>query len=248
MSQFFSLQLAPDTLSTDAYHLGVLPEQLKSIDVTVHATITRLPEPQLQLVYHIHIPNASLADQLKWPEWNKDNVNFLDYLWQQTCLECFIAVTSSENYVEINVSPSGNYALYQFQDYREPSILPPMRLLQADGKKSAHIQWLNQPIKHKTISTSKCVLDKADRLISTSHFNYKSSFGIALNQLSPSLFDDELFSIATYDPDNKTADGIYFDQIHPCVILWFGEVALYFATSHTSPPDFHQRRHWSNFS
>ena len=159
MSQTFNLQLATDTLLVEAQHLDVLAEELKRITITVHASIIHLLEPQLQLIYQIHIPDAYLAAQLNWPEWKQDNVSFTDYLWQQSCLECFIAAGSSLDYIEINASSSGHYALYQFKNYREPSCLPPIPLLQRDSKKIAHINWLTHSAKLKTASVSNIKSD-----------------------------------------------------------------------------------------
>lgn len=42
-----------------------------------------------------------------------------DELWKKTCFECFIQPEGQESYTEINVSPSGDWACYQFDRYRE---------------------------------------------------------------------------------------------------------------------------------
>jgi hypothetical protein len=39
-------------------------------------------------------------------------------LWKQTCFECFFSVGNSSRYYEFNGSPSGDWALYAFDDYR----------------------------------------------------------------------------------------------------------------------------------
>ncbi len=41
-----------------------------------------------------------------------------DGLWQRTCLEVFMAVPGGAGYVELNVSPTGDWNLYGFDDYR----------------------------------------------------------------------------------------------------------------------------------
>jgi hypothetical protein len=41
-----------------------------------------------------------------------------DGLWQTTCLEAFIARSDQSGYLEINLSPSGESAVYAFTDYR----------------------------------------------------------------------------------------------------------------------------------
>lgn len=42
-----------------------------------------------------------------------------DGLWQQTCVEAFFAVPGSTRYYEFNGSPSGDWALYAFDSYRQ---------------------------------------------------------------------------------------------------------------------------------
>ncbi|MGG6266475.1 DOMON-like domain-containing protein [Leptolyngbya sp. AN03gr2] len=41
-----------------------------------------------------------------------------DNLWQTTCFEFFIGVQNSPQYWEINLSPSGDWNVYRFEDYR----------------------------------------------------------------------------------------------------------------------------------
>jgi hypothetical protein len=41
-----------------------------------------------------------------------------DRLWQTTCFEMFIKQTDNERYFEYNFSPSTEWALYRFSDYR----------------------------------------------------------------------------------------------------------------------------------
>lgn len=42
-----------------------------------------------------------------------------DGLWQHSCCELFIATVHSPKYEEFNFSPSGQWAHYRFNDYRE---------------------------------------------------------------------------------------------------------------------------------
>lgn len=250
MVQTFSLQLATDTLSIDAQQLGVSPQQLQHIKVKVIATIVQYSEPCLSLTYQIQLPYTSLANQLNWPTWKQNQVGFTDYLWEHTCLECFIASPTSDKspntnvstgYVEINASPNGHYALYQFDDYRSPATLPPRPLLQADKSQRAYISWSNiseklHPIKTfklGSIYNSTIIHTDLSTLIFTPRYRYQRSFSTPLSQLPINT-----------TPLN-TSDNV--GLLHPCVILWFGEVALYFAPFHASPPDFHQHRYWTPF-
>ena len=48
---------------------------------------------------------------------------FVDGLWRRTCCEIFIAPKGSTLYREFNFSPSGEWAAYEFQRYREGGAL-----------------------------------------------------------------------------------------------------------------------------
>jgi len=43
-----------------------------------------------------------------------------DGLWRHTCFELFIAPRETPDYLELNFSPSGEWATYAFARYREP--------------------------------------------------------------------------------------------------------------------------------
>ncbi|MFT3849667.1 MAG: DOMON-like domain-containing protein [Propionivibrio sp.] len=45
----------------------------------------------------------------------------LDHLWEHTCFEAFIGVRGETAYREFNFSPSGQWAAYAFEDYRQPA-------------------------------------------------------------------------------------------------------------------------------
>jgi hypothetical protein len=42
-----------------------------------------------------------------------------DGLWAHTCFEAFIALPDSPGYLELNFSPSGQWAAYRFESYRQ---------------------------------------------------------------------------------------------------------------------------------
>jgi hypothetical protein len=44
-----------------------------------------------------------------------------DGLWQHTCCEAFVATAGQRGYTEFNFSPSGQWAVYAFDDYRVPA-------------------------------------------------------------------------------------------------------------------------------
>lgn len=42
-----------------------------------------------------------------------------DELWKETCFEFFLADTGNQGYLEFNLSPSGHWNVYRFDDYRQ---------------------------------------------------------------------------------------------------------------------------------
>ena len=52
-----------------------------------------------------------------------------DGLWQHTCLEAFVADGDSQAYWELNLAPSGDWALYRFTGYRAGQESPPEEAL-----------------------------------------------------------------------------------------------------------------------
>ncbi|OLF39022.1 MULTISPECIES: hypothetical protein [unclassified Psychrobacter] len=243
MSQLFTLRLATETLSADAEQIGVCIEELQNIRISVKASLV-LSERKLWLSYQIHLPSAMLAAKLDWPVWQQSRVCFTDYLWQRTCLECFVSskvADETTNYIEINASPNGQYALYKFDDYRTPSTYPPLPLSQADGTTKAKITWAkslsNQQVEQvNSLKPHPILANHSVDLSSTrftSKYQYQRCFGVSLDQLS-------------LDSDNcYLSDDTGIKLIHPCVILQFCETNLYFASAHATPPDFHQRRYWT---
>lgn len=143
MGQIYHLILAKELLASNAITLGVSPEQLAQIKVSVYVEVSQLPQPCLWLSYDITFPSLTLGAQLQWPHWSAHNVQFTDYLWEQTCLECFLA-TDDQSYVEVNANPNGQYAIYSFENYRTPSTLPPTPLLQSHSTQRAFLNWDNE--------------------------------------------------------------------------------------------------------
>ena len=303
MSQTFYLCLATDTLAADAQTLGVTIEDLQSIQVEVIVTIAQTnqiaqttnitqsaqqPEWYLQLDYHITLPLKSLAAQLDWPTWQPTQVGFADYLWEQTCLECFLAgglitdrlinnsasindineigidgvdANKTSAYIEVNASPDGRYALYEFTSYRNPATLPPTPLLQPDGQTRAFINWTAS---HCPASNGIANNGIANNDIANAEKNSLSAqIEPAIDSLTPntstanSYLYQRSFTVPLSQLSNAKAfiDDTGIEYIHPCVILSFattfgtrlGTTALYFAPTHASPPDFHNLQYWSIF-
>jgi len=45
-----------------------------------------------------------------------------DELWKTTCFEAFVQPLNSKHYWELNLSSSGNWNVYKFEDYRLPQL------------------------------------------------------------------------------------------------------------------------------
>jgi hypothetical protein len=60
---------------------------------------------------------AGDMSQVQWPGLSA-KPSRQDNLWQTTCFELFITDISSDRYVELNLSPSGDWQCYEFSHYR----------------------------------------------------------------------------------------------------------------------------------
>lgn len=85
---------------------------VRSIDVEVHRTATTLA-----LNYLLEGEIGKLAIPIEVCPRRADE------LWQRTCFEAFIAGADGSSYYEFNFSPSREYAIYKFSDYREGMTL-----------------------------------------------------------------------------------------------------------------------------
>ncbi len=81
--------------------------------ITIAATIQRRPDNQLHLQYDI----TGEIEAVQWPDPIAHPPRQTE-LWQQTCLECFVAIPGQSAYWEINLSPSRAWNLYALSDYR----------------------------------------------------------------------------------------------------------------------------------
>ncbi|MFM7027345.1 MAG: DOMON-like domain-containing protein [Chakrabartia sp.] len=67
----------------------------------------------LELTYQITTPQSGLAVP------NYEEPVRADDLWKETCCEAFLQAAGQDSYVEINLSPSTQWAVYGFTNYRE---------------------------------------------------------------------------------------------------------------------------------
>jgi hypothetical protein len=68
---------------------------------------------RLKIVYRL----SAAVDRLRIPR--RRAVQRLDGLWQHTCFELFLGAKNDAEYYEFNFSPSGEWAAYEFRNYRE---------------------------------------------------------------------------------------------------------------------------------
>jgi hypothetical protein len=65
----------------------------------------------LTIAYHVADPDGRIL-------WPAPAIGRSDNLWQHTCFEAFIGSATGIAYTEYNLSPSGAWAAYAFDDYR----------------------------------------------------------------------------------------------------------------------------------
>ena len=80
----------------------------------LRARILRLDQISLTLNFELVAPAAELI----WPVAAAVG-HRCDELWHSTCLEVFIAKPGDTNYWEVNLSPRGDWNVYQLDDYRQ---------------------------------------------------------------------------------------------------------------------------------
>ena len=98
----------------------------------VRAGVQFAADGGLVLHYEITSPPATL--RLPAPA----TPAFADELWQHSCCEAFVAPVGGMAYREFNFSPSGEWAVYDFSDYRQRLAgLPPMLAPVIDSQPSA---------------------------------------------------------------------------------------------------------------
>lgn len=72
--------------------------------------------------FTLHYNVFGVPDQLALPE--PAMPARTDLLWQKTCFEAFVSAPGSPGYLELNFSPSGQWAVYAFENYREDMSNP----------------------------------------------------------------------------------------------------------------------------
>jgi hypothetical protein len=83
---------------------------IESIETTISWTPSRI----LTVTYRIR----GRVDRLRIPAEQSSSLRSHE-LWRHTCFELFVGAQNDAEYYEFNFSPSGEWALYEFRDYRD---------------------------------------------------------------------------------------------------------------------------------
>jgi len=84
---------------------------------SIHAEVARTPQGLLAVTYRI----AGAMDRVRIPAPRASSQK--EKLWQHTCCEMFVARPDGPAYHEFNFSPSGEWAGYAFERYRDGATL-----------------------------------------------------------------------------------------------------------------------------
>lgn len=106
---------------TQAVHarLAGHPANPARFDGRIDVTLTHLPDGGLAIAYAIHDCNVGL--HIPTPH----APACADALWRSTCCEIFVGPAGQHDYREFNFSPSGQWAAYDFHDYRQRTPATP---------------------------------------------------------------------------------------------------------------------------
>jgi hypothetical protein len=99
-SAFVSLLAHPNTANEGVRRVAAAVEAAGPDSLRFRYVLEADPE-------HVRVP-ACLADAGR-----------ADKLWTHTCFEAFVGRPHSPGYLELNFSPSGEWAAYRFESYRE---------------------------------------------------------------------------------------------------------------------------------
>jgi hypothetical protein len=121
----------------NAAYLPLLPHPQSAAAATVRrigASAELAGEGSLRLRYVL----AADARQVRMPA-PAPGGGRADRLWAHTCFEAFVRTAESPGYVELNFSPSGEWAAYRFESYRQgmtPAALaaPRLSMRRRDGQ------------------------------------------------------------------------------------------------------------------
>jgi hypothetical protein len=95
------------------------PATLPRVPTSLEVDVERTAGGDLFLRYVLDAPMAEIRVPPRAPVLQQRHL-----LWQHTCFEAFIALEKGGPYHELNLSPSGEWAVYAFEAYRAGAWLP----------------------------------------------------------------------------------------------------------------------------
>lgn len=98
-----------------SHTVALLPHRTNPPPVIQHVEVSLSIDRDGGLAAHYHCETAGTQLRLPAPA----TPGPADELWRHTCCELFIADQAGSAYREFNFSPSGQWAVYDFADYRE---------------------------------------------------------------------------------------------------------------------------------
>ncbi|WP_417621609.1 DOMON-like domain-containing protein [Parasphingorhabdus sp.] len=101
-----------------ALRLSCHPEHPTDAVSAINATVEWLTFGKFTVRYNL----LGAVDQLVMPE--PVTPKRTDNLWQKSCFEAFISREDAPEYLELNLSPSTEWAVYAFENYREGMSSP----------------------------------------------------------------------------------------------------------------------------
>ncbi|HKU47812.1 MAG TPA: DOMON-like domain-containing protein [Burkholderiales bacterium] len=152
----------------------------------IHATVT--PErARLKVQFRIE----GDIDRLRIPPSRAPRA--ADRLWQHTCCEVFLAGKGGAAYREFNLSPSGEWAAYEFTRYREgaPFLIPDPGIAVRRNSGGLELEG-TVPLSQETQIALSAVIEDADGNLSywalrhapgKPDFHHRESFALELGEV-----------------------------------------------------------------
>jgi hypothetical protein len=85
-------------------------------DLKVRVQLSLVDKRYLKFLF-LFEGSTPAVQRLAWPKAAKPERR--NELWKTTCCELFLGPAAAKTYFEVNVSPSGDWNVYAFNDYRE---------------------------------------------------------------------------------------------------------------------------------
>lgn len=137
---------------------------------------------ELWLEFSLSDPENCVEGSLTPGNWKGNALVRAHDLWRKTCFEAFFSPPQAKEYWEINISPQGQWNLYQFGEYRSPQ--PPtesqeLRLLELETTKNSLRAKLEGNTFFPALDFSFCAvlkIENSSHYYSTNHAGKKPDF------------------------------------------------------------------------